>query len=318
MASVTASTFVGGLVGIDQVSSTVNDSYSTGIVSGSIAVGGLAGSNSTSSVSNSFWDTGTSGQSSSAGGTGESDAAMKTESTFTNAGWDFTGTWAMSSGINGGYPYLQVLGADISLPVQATGFAATASMNSVTISWRTQSEVDNAGFTIMRMKQGTVGTGRGRWQVIASYTTDDSLRGLGTSSRGKSYNFTDYEVTSGESYTYKIKEVSTNGTTKELSTLSVTVDVPNAYALYQNYPNPFNPSTTIRFDLKETSKVTLAIYSVLGQEVEHWNYRAMNAGRYNKEVNMAAFASGVYFYRIAAKGNNGERFVAIKKLMLVK
>lgn len=44
----------------------------------------------------------------------------------------------------------------------------------------------------------------------------------------------------------------------------------------------------------------------------------MGAGRYNKDVNRASFASGVYFYRITAVGNNAERFVAIKKLRLLK
>lgn len=43
-----------------------------------------------------------------------------------------------------------------------------------------------------------------------------------------------------------------------------------------------------------------------------------SAGRYNKDINTASFASELYFYRIAAEGNNAERFVAIRKLMLVK
>lgn len=44
----------------------------------------------------------------------------------------------------------------------------------------------------------------------------------------------------------------------------------------------------------------------------------MNAGRYNENVNLDAFASGVYYYRIIAQGNNEEKFESIKKLVLMK
>jgi hypothetical protein len=180
---------------------------------------------------------------------------------------------------------------DHSLPVQATDFLATGNMNSVTLSWRTQSEVENAGFDVLREDPGA-----NYFKLIAGYAADNDLRGLVTSSTGRTYNYTDDRVTSGSTYQYKIQSVSTSGIVKDLSTLSVTADVPKTYALYQNYPNPFNPSTTIRFDLKQTSTVTLEVYNVLGQRVEYWNYGTMDAGRYNENINLDAFASGVYFY----------------------
>jgi Concanavalin A-like lectin/glucanases superfamily/Secretion system C-terminal sorting domain len=211
-------------------------------------------------------------------------------------------------------------GADNSLSVLATDFNAITDAGSVTLSWKTQSEVGNAGFNILRQQLSTPNQGPATadWKLIASYTNDDSLRGLGTSSTGMSYRFTDDQVASGVTYSYKIQSVSVNGTTRDLSTLSLTVGVPKTYALYQNFPNPFNPSTTIRFDLKEQSNVTLEICNVLGQKVEFWDYGMMNAGRYNEDVNMVRFASGVYLYRIVAQGKKGDRFVSIKKLVLIK
>jgi hypothetical protein len=52
--------------------------------------------------------------------------------------------------------------------------------------------------------------------------------------------------------------------------------------------------------------------------VEYWSYGMMNAGRYDRRIDMTRFASGVYYYRIVAEGNNDEKFVSMKKLMLVK
>ncbi len=173
--------------------------------------------------------------------------------------------------------------------------------------------MSNAGFDILREDPGS-----SFFKMIASYTSDSGLRGLGTSTTGQNYSFKDEHVMSGESYRYKIQSVSGNGTIKDLSTLSVTVDVPKSYALYQNYPNPFNPSTMIRFDLERQSAVTLYIYNVLGEKVEERNYGIMDAGRYNETLNMDRFASGVYYCRINAVGNDGQRFVSVKKLVLMK
>ena len=94
---------------------------------------------------------------------------------------------------------------------------------------------------------------------------------------------------------------------------------PTEYTLYQNYPNPFNPSTTISYNLKEKSVVTLEIYDVLGSKIKTISYNeTQNAGRHtvvwngdNTEANPVS--SGVYLYRL--KANN---FVETKKMILVR
>jgi hypothetical protein len=90
--------------------------------------------------------------------------------------------------------------------------------------------------------------------------------------------------------------------------------------LSQNYPNPFNPSTKIRFHVKDKGLVTLKIYDVAGRLVETlmdaelvpksegytvtWDGTGRNGNR---------VASGVYFYRLTAKG-----FEKTRKLVLLK
>jgi hypothetical protein len=92
-----------------------------------------------------------------------------------------------------------------------------------------------------------------------------------------------------------------------------TMVVLEAYALFQNYPNPFNPTTTIHYALPEASKVRLAVYNTLGQEVallyEGWE----SAGYKSVELNATGWSSGVYFYRLEA-GN----FSEMKKMVIIK
>ena len=76
--------------------------------------------------------------------------------------------------------------------------------------------------------------------------------------------------------------------------------LPEAFALHQNYPNPFNPSTTIRFDLPEATKVHLAVYDILGREVVRLVDGQLEAG-YHQQVwnaqdrNGNEVPTGIYF-----------------------
>jgi hypothetical protein len=92
----------------------------------------------------------------------------------------------------------------------------------------------------------------------------------------------------------------------------------NEFKLAQNYPNPFNPTTTIAYDVKGNSKVTLKIYNLLGQEVRTLVNARQTAGNYKVDWNGKdnagkAVASGVYLYRLEA----GDVKLA-KKMMFMK
>jgi len=52
----------------------------------------------------------------------------------------------------------------------------------------------------------------------------------------------------------------------ELSTTE-SDQVPTDFTLHPAYPNPFNPTTTLRYDLNKSGKVSLNIYDVLGKKV---------------------------------------------------
>lgn len=89
--------------------------------------------------------------------------------------------------------------------------------------------------------------------------------------------------------------------------------IPSEYKLSQNYPNPFNPSTTIQYSLKESGKVDLAVYNMLGQKVLTLVNEFQNTGNHQVKFDAARLATGVYIYRIKAND-----FSASKKLLLLK
>ncbi|UCE06207.1 MAG: T9SS type A sorting domain-containing protein, partial [bacterium] len=94
--------------------------------------------------------------------------------------------------------------------------------------------------------------------------------------------------------------------------------IPNRFALYQNYPNPFNPTTTIRFDLPVTGKVSIKIFNIKGELVRTLIEDQMNAGSHaiqwnSKDDSGQSLSSGVYFYKLSMNDFN-----ATRKLLLIK
>lgn len=94
--------------------------------------------------------------------------------------------------------------------------------------------------------------------------------------------------------------------------------VPTHYQLEQNYPNPFNPTTTITYDVSKPSRVEVVVYDVLGRKVATLVDAQKNPEEYKVAFDGNQFASGVYFYRMNAIGNDGQKFESIKKLVLMK
>ncbi|MDD8018839.1 MAG: choice-of-anchor D domain-containing protein [Bacteroidota bacterium] len=101
--------------------------------------------------------------------------------------------------------------------------------------------------------------------------------------------------------------------------------IPTEYQLQNNYPNPFNPSTTILYGIPQASRVSITIYSILGQEVKTLVNDIQNASYYRvvwngTNNNGTHVASGVYFFRLRAESitGDGKQFVQLKKMSLLK
>jgi hypothetical protein len=89
--------------------------------------------------------------------------------------------------------------------------------------------------------------------------------------------------------------------------------LPREFALSQNYPNPFNPSTTIKYELPQSSVVKLSVFDMLGREVSVLVDERRDAGVHEVKFDASGLASGVYLYRLQA----GD-FVQARKLVVVK
>jgi hypothetical protein len=108
-------------------------------------------------------------------------------------------------------------------------------------------------------------------------------------------------------------------------------EVPHTYSLQQNYPNPFNPVTRIKFQLKNAGVVNLAIYDMLGRELETLVNEELKPGTYEVNFNGENLSSGIYYYKLVVnaagpdkqghsspKGRQEGNYSETKKMVLLK
>ena len=91
-------------------------------------------------------------------------------------------------------------------------------------------------------------------------------------------------------------------------------ELPGQLVLSQNYPNPFNPVTSIPFELKTATNISLDVYDVLGRKVQTLIHNTVYpAGAHHVQFSGSEFSSGLYYYRL--RTNQAE---IIKAMTLIK
>lgn len=123
--------------------------------------------------------------------------------------------------------------------------------------------------------------------------------------------------------TYDLKGGVLNGfafgdTVAVITSDEIESQIPYSFKLHQNYPNPFNPSTSITFELRTSSNVTLSIYDLMGRLIvnliEKSNYSIGNhTVVFNSNNLINQLTSGVYFYELKT-----DEYSLTKQMTLIK
>ena len=103
------------------------------------------------------------------------------------------------------------------------------------------------------------------------------------------------------------------GTTETSNGVGGTGSEPDAWQLAQNYPNPFNPSTVISYQLATPTRVRIAVFDILGNEVRELVNGFEDAGAHQVRFDASGLSTGMYVYRIQAGS-----FTQSRSMMLVR
>ena len=123
------------------------------------------------------------------------------------------------------------------------------------------------------------------------------------------FSFGPYAV-SGETYYFDNVLLSPVDASPTISTKGGT---PDTFILEQNTPNPFNPTTTIRYILRNASRVILKVFDVLGREIATLVDDFESVGAHAAVFEAGQLSSGIYFYRLQTPAS-----AQTKRMLLVK
>ncbi len=190
------------------------------------------------------------------------------------------------------------------IPVELTTFGARATSRGIDLGWETASEIDNHGFYIER-RDVTQGV-EDEWSQIGF------VKGNGTTTSTSIYDYTDMDVVSGHTYSYKLRQVDRDGsqTCYESMVQTETFMGEGAFTLENASPNPFGQGstmTTIGYTVPENGNVKLEIVDLFGNTVAVLVNDHMNAGGYSADWDATDMtgrqvSTGTYIFRLTQNG----------------
>ena len=209
-----------------------------------------------------------------------------------------------STYVSQGTVMIEIFGGG-NVPVELASFSVTSLRQGkgAMLTWQTSSETNNYGFKVER----AFSSAQNGWETIGF------VEGEGTSHKVHSYSFVDNTISQPGRYLYRLKQIDTDGSYEYSSVQEWVAKAPSTFALSPNFPNPFNPQTTISYQVKEKSLVTITVYDLLGQEVATLVDAEKQAGSHTVTFNATEMSAGTYFYKMKAG-----QFEQIRKMTLVK
>jgi hypothetical protein len=215
------------------------------------------------------------------------------------------------------------LDGDYMPPAVPQGLALTQSYDTVKCAWRANSEADIKGYNVFRSLQSGIPT----WTKVGTVLAPDTVYADTAVQSSLTYNYalTAYDtlVPANESLKSRWSRIYVLPWKLGIEGQPVSV-IPARFSLEQNKPNPFKGNTEIQFALPNASRVELGVYNVAGQKVASLASGSYPAGyhsiRWNgRDGQGRLLSNGVYFYRLEARGQNGqERLSQTKRLIIVK
>ena len=198
---------------------------------------------------------------------------------------------------------------DQSLPVILSRIELKYTGCGISVLWETATEIENSGFIIEKLTTGN-------YREIASYTATPGLVGLGSSSVGRVYNYTDTDIQPHRQYSYRILSVSYQGERAIVAQRSITTpanshDLP-ASPVLQVTPNPVTRALCIRFAPVVPGPVRITIYNLAGHPVKSYRIFPNSPSLYFELAFLSDLSTGIYFVEV----RNGATQIRTKCLLL--
>lgn len=105
------------------------------------------------------------------------------------------------------------------------------------------------------------------------------------------------------------------GTRLQMPEVVFRTSLPDQFALISNYPNPCSKTTMFHFQTPEAGIGEIRIFNMLGELAEIIQLGDLEAGEYQRQIDVSKFASGVYHYTLHITGST-QNYSAAGRLII--
>lgn len=187
---------------------------------------------------------------------------------------------------NGTAPDLGAFERPVVVPVQLLYFDGVLRNNTVTLNWKTATEINNRGWEIEK--------------VFASSNNPFVWQRIGFVQAlvaGNGYSFTDDNVVAGNNYQYRLKQIDNDGSVKYSNVITIKVQKAGCADL-QIFPNPVKNNTSLQFTVAVAGNVQVLLYNQHGQLIEKLLNENVQSGVYNRNFSLDKLAKGNYIIQL--------------------
>lgn len=175
-------------------------------------------------------------------------------------------------------------GGSTGLPVELVSLKADPIDNKfIRVSWTTATEINNAGFEVLRSEDGI------------NFTNIGWVDGAGNSSTMLNYKLDDNNVVANTVYYYRLRQVDYDGQSDLTNIVSAMITDNAVFVISEFMPNPTENSSSFTIITSEIRDINLTVYNTLGQIITDSRFVAQPNQTNKYEVNLNEMASGTYY-----------------------
>jgi hypothetical protein len=206
--------------------------------------------------------------------------------------WEFASNSTISRGTNslrltgytGTFSPFAIGDGMTPLPVDIVSFTAEGKVNTVKLSWITESKINHSHFVVMRSKDGK------EWEEIGVIANNTNTQGL------NQYELTDTKPYSDNYYQLKVIDNEGNSELSDIRFVQLSIAKP----LFVLSPNPTSGVVKIQ---TESQDADYSVYDISG--------KVLHQGTLNKEIELGSLSSGIYFIKVMVDDR-----IEVKKLIV--
>ncbi len=214
--------------------------------------------------------------------------------TFTPASYQYINGWASNNDGNGinfrapntptspSYNNAGCTGGT-TLPVTLTSFTSSFSDNTVTLQWKTETEINTSYFQVEKSYNGI------------DFEVTGKVTAAGNTNTPQHYSFADRDPKKTTTY-YRLKTVDTDARFV-LSNVSKINIKETGFAVNHIYPQPATARIMVEWNSHSSSATQIIINDVAGRKIQSATLQS-KIGFNQYQINTSALAAGQYFVRI--------------------